>query len=1021
MARQLILWHRWLPPRADEPEGYGALADWERQVVGRMTVAGAEILARLSGTVVAALEPDEIGDAVETALDLLAEAEAAGVPVAIAATLGPVKTIDGAVTGGAPARAQQLASRARAGELVLGPDARHAAAAEYLFGRQVNAGAGAARGVTVDRAHPRRADASSSVGALSAPVFPPLGDPLLDELEAALTDRSSRTFILRGPVGAGARELVAALAARVEADRVFQLGASPGGLVPLASLRLSLLRRFASPQGVGESMGPVLARVASGELVPRAELAADLAAHLRPQAGGLAWVVLSPCGLIDGASLAAILDARAAGADFVIIGRLGVDAELPRPLAELDEPLLERTVPALRPSDARVVARAVLGDETEDDVARRVGVLGGETVVGVVEAARTLLATGELVPGPGGYTWRVGPREGAGAIGTAELLAERVALLDDPSRRLLEVLCVIPDGETRSLLAAAAGRDGLEGGAFDAALERLFRDGFARYPERPRPATSLLRVGVRAAMDPARAAALHLAVGEALRDRGGREATLPALLGYYLYEGGEELEGEARLGGCVEPLVDAGYERAARQIRGWLDPQSRDPWPGEEPHEEGPPSSELPLDELLGGPSPPPDAPALPALSDAQDALTQATTPGEAPAPTEDPAPADASRPPAVTAPAVTAPAVTAPAVTAPAVAPPPPPASPLAAVAPPPPPTREPHLDAPGRSAAPSPAAPPPPPPAARALRPRLDEPPTPAMPVSLELDLDEPAEEMELEAEELELVEDSATRRLAEPAPSPGSLDLALDELIDEPTPPAGPLALELDEALEDPLEEGVDELVSEELALDDYDREPTSVAPAPRPPEESVVDPTASELDLELDALVSRPFPAPRGTAPLPRLRDDGEREETTSVAPAPMRPFVLEAAQALRDRDFVALEEVIEHARADGVDPRAVERVRAFAALARGDVGAAERALGEVASTSDARTMLMRALVALHGGEPAAGVRAGLVALARARRGSDARGEAAALHALAACYRALGREADADRLEALRAVV
>src|SRR5690606_35854146 len=169
-------------------------------------------------------------------------------------------------------------------------------------------------------------------------------------------------------------------------------------------------------------------------------------------------------------------EARAMGADFVLFGRFPVDPPLPRPLVELEEEVRELTLPPLKTSDARVVAEAILGPATADEVARRVAVLGGDTVLGVVEAARTLIATGELVRDGDAFVWRVGPRQGAHAIGTEQLLAERLELLDSDSRRVLEAACVVPDGWPAEKLGAVAALDGIGEGAFALSLETLSRE-----------------------------------------------------------------------------------------------------------------------------------------------------------------------------------------------------------------------------------------------------------------------------------------------------------------------------------------------------------------------------------------------------------------------------------------------------------------------------------------------------------------------------------------------------------------
>lgn len=612
MSERLVLWHRWFPPRNEDPDEHPAVASWQRSVSTRFSVAGGELLGAIGGTVVAAFDPSDATDAIDMALDLLDEAEReASLEVAIGAAAGELSEDEGATFGGAIERAQLLVNRAKGGELVLDPRARALAAADFNFGRQVGAGAGAARGTTIDRRHPRRSECAEAIASLASTPLPPIVETVRRDVEEALADRLSRTIVLRGPVGAGATELVGALERALSPGRVLGIGASPGGVVPLASLRLALVRRLGTPARVAEafegSSGAVLARVAAGELVPAHELAEAMAAVVRAIATR-PWVVLNPLSLIDGATLAALLEARALSADFVLFGRFPVESALPRPLIELAEPVLELTLPPLKTADARVVAEAILGPETPDDVARRVAVLGGDTVLGVVEAARTLIATGDLVRHDGRFTWRMGPRHGANAIGTEELLSERLELLDPRARRVLEALCVIPDGSPLELLAEVATRDSIGENALARSLSRLTREALARGREHPRPASSLLRWRILNLIPPARFMELHRFVGEALAERRPSAPPLEAELGYFLFEGGLEDEARPLLSRTMEALVASGYERAARQLAGWLAQRDEErgiesgrptpPPPGPELFEEGPPSSEYLLDDL---------------------------------------------------------------------------------------------------------------------------------------------------------------------------------------------------------------------------------------------------------------------------------------------------------------------------------------------------------------------------------------------------------------------------------------
>ena len=640
MREQLIVWHRWLPPREEGGAQLERISAWRREVEARFEVVGGRLLGSLGASLAARFDPEETVDVLGQCLELLAAADAREIDVCFGVAVGPVRELDHGVVSPAIELAQLLANRARPGELVLDPSARDLASEDLLMGRQVAAGAGAPRGTTVDRAHPRRSDNADAIAELRPPSMPPIARSLKHEIERALTAGECRTFILRGPVGGGATELLADLEPPQERGRMLRIGAAPGGMAPLASLRLGLLRRFGTPlqvkqalSGAGATPGGarVLARVAAGELVPLSTLSDGLVELLEAERaqGRRSWLVLSPLSLVDGATLGALLEARRRGGDFVLFGRYPMDLPLPRPLAELDEPLSELTLPPLKTSDARVVAEAVLGDRTDGDVARRVAVLGGDTVLGVVEAARTLIATGELVREGEGFVWRAGPRKGADAASTQELLTKRLELLDASARRVLEALCVVPDGSLRGLLQEVASLDGIAEAQFDESLRLLEKEALARGDERPRPASSLLRWSVLSLVPPARAMELHRFVGEALRSRAEAEPPLRAELGFYLVEGGLDEEGRQAITEVIESTLAAGYERAARQLSGWLAAvktrreeaargQRATPVPPPpEALEEGPPSSEISLDELLeeaaaAAPRPPPPPPPAP-------------------------------------------------------------------------------------------------------------------------------------------------------------------------------------------------------------------------------------------------------------------------------------------------------------------------------------------------------------------------------------------------------------------------
>lgn len=615
MAELLVLWHRWLP-RRDEEHGPRDIAAWRRNVAARLAVGGGHVVGQIGAAVVATFDASDAADALEMALDLLEEAEAREIDVALAAALGPVVELeDEVIFGEVFERAQQLANRARGGELVLDASVREAVREQFLFGRQV---AGAWRGTTIDRANPRRVESADAIARLADATFPPVGASVLAEIAMHLDAGTARTFILRGPVGAGAGELVDLLAADRGRPTILEVGASPGGLVPLASLRLALLRRWGAPEevaraalqaGASPEAVDALAGVAAGELVACDRLAAAVCALLG-RIEPATWVLLSPLSQVDAASLAVLLRAREA-CDFVVFGRLPTDTPLPSPLATLGERVIEHVIPPLKTADARIVAEQILGRDTDPEVARKIAVLGGDTVIGVVEAARTLIATGEVVRGEGdGFVWRAGPRGGVDMISTEELLSERIALLDPEALQVLEALCVAPDGASRELLESVAARDGLGPATFDQRLDRLLKEGFAKDEARPRPTSSLLRWRVLELTPAARAMELHRFLGEALAAQAHDHAPLVVELGYYLTEGGRHEDGRELVTAVLEELVGAGYRRAALHLSSWLSASATESAesgatrntpvpPPAGARDEGPESNELALGELL--------------------------------------------------------------------------------------------------------------------------------------------------------------------------------------------------------------------------------------------------------------------------------------------------------------------------------------------------------------------------------------------------------------------------------------
>ncbi|WP_169791543.1 hypothetical protein [Sandaracinus amylolyticus] len=602
----------------------------------RLLAAGGEILATISGTVVGAFDPGDTSDVLDVAMDLVDEAERQQLAIVIGVALGTLQ--DGA--GRAVEIAEALAARAQSGEVVLDPAARERAEGLFLFGRQVSTGVGGPRGSVVDRAH-RLDTVGEAIGKLTRPPIAPITAEHLESLVSMLGSREAPAVVLRGPVGAGAIELVSAAMARLRPRLLLPVGSAAGGIAPLASLRYALGRTLGADDAViaacgddaaGRSAGRVLRVTLRGGLPP-CDAVADALATLLSRVGdggrdARSWVFLTPLAMVDAASLDVLLGARAIGAPIALIARYPVDVKLPTGLAE---PVRELVLPPLRTSDARAVAQTVLGDATDPELARRIAVLGGETPLGVVEVARALIASGDLVVEGDGFVWRGAPRGGMSAIPLEEVVDERMSRLEDEPRRLLEAVCVSPEGATRELIEAVASRDGVSEKARARALDRLAREAWLSpdggWPAgaaphgvmRPHPSSSFLRRFVVQGMPPARAAELHRFVAEALLERGADDVALPSLraeLAYYEIEGGLEERGSARLMEIGRAALETGYRRAASRIAMLLgrlgtgashdvDALSRasatvPPKSDWDEEDAAPPSAEIALDELEG-------------------------------------------------------------------------------------------------------------------------------------------------------------------------------------------------------------------------------------------------------------------------------------------------------------------------------------------------------------------------------------------------------------------------------------
>jgi hypothetical protein len=564
-TERIVVWQR---ATAREAGDHASVAAWSRTVAARVAASGGTVLAHLSGTVVAGFPPGDVGDAVEVALDLLDEGEDAGVDVACGVSFGRVID-DGVATGAAIEAAEALAVRARPGEVLLDPGARERARGLFLFARTIGGGAQERRAASVDRTHPRRDTSTAAIARLGPIPITPVTEALLPTFCAALGDAHPALVLLRGPVGAGAVELIRAARIELAPSIVVELGGATNGVAPLASLRAAL----AHDPGAQMLLAPLdglertlLDRVLNGAFVDHDALLAALLVAVE-RAGGAVWFLLSPLVGVDAATLSVVLEAQNASRVIACIARVGIDTPLP-PEVEATTSRVELTLPPLRTADARVVAQSVLGEATPIDVARRVAVLGGETPASVLEVARAMIGAGDLVLDSESterrFVWRGSPRQGVQALALDAILAERLDQLDDESRRLLELVTLMPEWAPREMLDALAGADDVRARAVPRSLDRLIREGWLAPGEIPRPASSFLRRFVSSASPPARVAEVHRFVAAQIAPSNREAEECERAL--HLVLGGLEAEGTPGLMSAIDALIEANYAGAATQL-----------------------------------------------------------------------------------------------------------------------------------------------------------------------------------------------------------------------------------------------------------------------------------------------------------------------------------------------------------------------------------------------------------------------------------------------------------------------
>jgi hypothetical protein len=392
--------------------------------------------------------------------------------------------------------------------------------------------------------------------------------------------------VLRGPQLHTALDWLQRLQSEAEPTLVLHLAQRGNGLQPLGALQRAL--EGASARAFGSQLEPALRDVLiawlQGAAVRRREAVDALAALLRaatidpapaPRAGaaseasGRVWIVLRELRELDSPSLAIMTEAIERSGSEPLVFILADDPGTAPPVLLRGVGHEVLAIDPLSAAERVRAAQSVLGSGTDGEIARRVALAGGETALGIGEAARTFVASGDLVAGDGALVWRAQPRATSLAIPIEALLSERLAGLDTPAQRVLEAICTVPIGASFELAAEVAALDGMSADAIARGQQQLEREAWIDAAGGLGALEHAVQNAVRNAMPPSRAGELHRFVATALERRldvANGPAFGSALLAHHLAEGGREREGSIALLDAAQAATESGFERMALRL-----------------------------------------------------------------------------------------------------------------------------------------------------------------------------------------------------------------------------------------------------------------------------------------------------------------------------------------------------------------------------------------------------------------------------------------------------------------------
>ncbi len=214
---------------------------------------------------------------------------------------------------------------------------------------------------------------------------------------------------------------------------------------------------------------------------------------------GLPWIYVDRIAAVDPATLGVLGSALSDDTVAALLCVRTTESSVPAGLRGLPR-AAKVELPSLDPNEALLVATGILGQDTHTEIATQLVITGGTTVLGIMEAARTMVATGDIVHDGSRFVWRDETADRRQHLGPRALLEERFATLDTSSMRFLEIACTALPASSVQVVDAAVALDGVPNGTRRRALEALVNDGLLT-PE-GKPDSELLRRAVVQRMPP---------------------------------------------------------------------------------------------------------------------------------------------------------------------------------------------------------------------------------------------------------------------------------------------------------------------------------------------------------------------------------------------------------------------------------------------------------------------------------------------------------------------------------------